>query len=285
MNFLSWNVRLQGQTGDVVGGQCSLTSGTVLDGIYRCPVTLPQFSAVGTWQVVSVTARDAVNNPRIYSSTDLTSLGFPSTFINTGQQDLAAPVLASFVIDTPTVDTSSGPATVLATAVVQDDLSGVNFLSWNVRLQGQTGDVVGGQCSLTSGTVLDGIYRCPVTLPQFSAVGTWQVVSVTARDAVNNPRIYSSTDLTSLGFPSTFINTGQQDLAAPVLASFVIDTPTVDTSSGPATVLATAVVQDDLSGVNFLSWNVRLQGQTGDVVGGQCSLTVERCWTGYIGVQ
>ncbi len=213
VNFLSWNVRLQGQTGDVVGGQCSLTSGTVLDGIYRCPGTLPQFSAVGTWQVVSVTARDAVNNPRIYSSTDLTSLGFPSTFINTGQQDLAAPVLASFVIDTPTVDTSSGPATVLATAVVQDDLSGVNFLSWNVRLQGQTGDVVGGQCSLTSGTVLDGIYRCPVTLPQFSAVGTWQVVSVTARDAVNNPRIYSSTDLTSLGFPSTFVNdpvTGSQ---------------------------------------------------------------------------
>jgi hypothetical protein len=61
-----------------------LLSGTMLDGVFRYDLTLPQFSEQGTWTVEYFLLVDQVGNTdRLYQG-DLTAAGMPTTFTVTG---------------------------------------------------------------------------------------------------------------------------------------------------------------------------------------------------------
>ena len=239
---------------------CSLDNGAF------APCTSPQtYSGLSNGgHIFLVRATDVAGN------TDPSPASHSWTIDTTRTTDTLPPVLAGFVIDTPSVDTTNGPATVGATLTAQDDLSGVSVRGWTVSNPSQT-VFLGGGCQLVAGTSLDGTYRCTVNLPQFSEPGTWKVSEVFLRDAVANGVTYTTQQLAALGFGSTFVNTGQQDTTAPVLRSFRIDTPSVDTTNGPATVGATLTAQDDLSGVSVRGWTVSNPSQT-VFLGGGCQL-------------
>jgi hypothetical protein len=61
-----------------------LLSGTMLDGVFRYDLTLPQFSEQGTWTVEYFLLVDQVGNTDRQYQGDLTAAGMPTTFTVTG---------------------------------------------------------------------------------------------------------------------------------------------------------------------------------------------------------
>lgn len=91
-----------------------------------------------------------------------------------------------------TIDTSSGPQTITVTVHVTDDLSGVEWVSIGFGKEGTTQnigiDIVpgGDRTELLEGNNRDGYYRKTMTLPQYSAYGTWEMTTVVLVDNVGN---------------------------------------------------------------------------------------------------
>jgi hypothetical protein len=127
----------------------------------------------------------------------------PASFtwtINT--TDTTPPFLTNFVVNTPIVSTGNGPGTFRATLHAQDDQSGVETAG--LSIQSPSGFNRLGNCTLIGGTPPNATFECTLNLPQFSEAGTW-FINVSVRDvAGNGPRAYTSTELASLGFASTF---------------------------------------------------------------------------------
>jgi|GEM_PF-1518619 len=260
-------VDLRSPSGVIRGSSCGRTSGTSLNGTYLCTSSLPQYSESGVWQL-SVRLQDSVGNGATITNAQLVARGFPATFTNTGVQDVAPPVLANFVVNTPTVDTTNGAANVQTALTITDNLSGVGTPFVDIR--SPSGQIRGGGCSFTAGTSLNATYQCTSSLPRFSEGGVWQF-SVRMSDVVGNSTTVTNAQLVALGFPSTFTNTGQQDVTAPTLVSFVVNTPVVDTSSAAANVQTTLTITDDLAGVQTPF--VDLRSPSGLTRGGGCSMT------------
>ena len=260
-------VDLRSPSGNTRGSICARTSGTSLNGTYQCTSNLPQYSESGVWQF-SVRLSDVVGNSTTITNAQLIARGFSATFTNTGQQDIAPPVLTNFVVNTPTVDTTNGPANVQTTVTITDDVSGV--ATPFVDLRSPSGQTRGGVCSMTGGTPLNATYQCTSSLPQSSESGVWQF-SVRLSDVVGNSITVTNSQLIALGFPATFTNTGQQDTVPPSLTSFVVNTPIVDTSNAAANVQTTLTITDNLSGV--ATPFVDLNSPSGQTRGGVCSMT------------
>ena len=263
-------------SGGNIGTGCSLDSGTNLIGTWKCSLNLPQFSEGGTYVMhptVAISTGDLVNNNINIPKSDLDSAGFDTSFVNNATNfDNTPPTVTNFVIDTPTVDTTSGPDTAMFTLDVQDDLSGVRFVGLNFITP--SGGNIGTGCSLDSGTNLIGTWKCSLNLPQFSGGGTYVMhptVAISTGDLVNNNINIPKSDLDSAGFDTSFVNNATNfDNTPPTITNFVIDTPTVDTTSGPDTAMFTLDVQDDLSGVRFVGLNFITP--SGGNIGTGCSL-------------
>lgn len=254
------------------GEQCSLNliSGTNLNGAYQCSMTIPAYAEGGTWTVSYVFVVDNVGNYQYYYTSDLMALGFPTTLQVTSQQDTTPPVLPAFSFSPAAVDTTTSSATVMGTAQITDDLSGVSGAF--ARFTSPSGNQ-GGQCSLNliSGTNLNGTYQCSITIPAYAEGGAWTVSYVFLVDNVGNYKDYSTSDLAGLGFPTTLQVTSQQDTIPPGLTAFSFSPVTVDTTTSPATVTGTAQITDDLSGVSGAF--ARFNSPSGDQ-GEQCSLNL-----------
>jgi len=163
-------------------------------------------------------------------------------------QDTQPPVLTSFTFSPTSVDTTTTSATVTMTAQVTDNLSGVAAVDADF-ISPSGGEAASCGMSLISGTNLNGTYQCTVGIPAYSEAGTWTVFYVYVADNVNNNHTYHTSDLAALGFPTQLQVTSNQDLTAPVLASFTFSPTSVDTTTSSATVTMTAQVTDNLSGV------------------------------------
>ena len=122
------------------------------------------------------------------------------------QTDTTPPTFSNFTILTPTIDTTLGPATFMATVDVQDDLSGVSFVGINFRNPSNNTNI-GASCSLFSGDSLSGTWKCSRTLPQFSEGGTYEAhpsAAIQTGDIVGNRLDVPKSDLVTLGFDTTF---------------------------------------------------------------------------------
>ena len=126
--------------------------------------------------------------------------------------DTTPPVLTTFVVNTPIVDTGSSPATFRATLTAQDDQSGVERAG--LSIQSPSSNYI-SNCAPIGGTPPSATFECTLNLPQFSEAGTW-FINVSLRDvAGNGPRVYTSTELASLGFDSTFVVSAQPPNTTP----------------------------------------------------------------------
>src|SRR5207249_2606965 len=137
-----------------------------------------------------------------------------------------------------TVDTLTGAALVVVTARITDDLAGV--VSGNVSFTGPISGVSSGNPHLVSGTVLDGVWEFDITVPQYSAPGTWVLDPFTLNDGANNNRLYHVADLQQLGFPTNCDQTRAGHASFPTRRSSDLAPRTVDTLTGAALVVVTA---------------------------------------------
>jgi hypothetical protein len=178
----------------------------------------PQFSEAGTWVVLQLSIRDAVGNTRSYAAADLTALGFPTELHVQSAQDITPPVLTAFGFSPKTIDTSTGPASVIVNFTLADDISGATTfqVDFGSPLGSQRGLPVlfSASANVTASGVLN--------FPQFSETGTWVILQIFIRDAVGNTRGYTRADLAALGFPTELVITPASQITALGPANFWI---------------------------------------------------------------
>ena len=167
---------------DFVSTEAGSTFGCSLDGAAFSTCTSPTILhglAAGshTFQVQST---DQAGN------TDPTPASFTFTI------DIAAPSLTSFIVNTPALDTTNGPANVSTTLTMTDDASGVSTPT--VGVAGRTSFSRSSSCVLSSGTLLNQTYQCTGTLPQYSESGVSQF-SLRLRDVTGNTTVVTNARL------------------------------------------------------------------------------------------
>lgn len=121
----------------------------------------------------------------------VSSLGLAVTPLE-AQQDITPPALLAVHFEPAQIDTGNGPATITVTVHVTDDLSGVEWIAFSFRKPDTTQtkgiDIVPGTNwgKLLEGDSLNGKYQNTMTLPQYSAYGTWELYYFALVDNVGN---------------------------------------------------------------------------------------------------
>ena len=230
-------------------------SGTPTDGIYESQMTVPQWSAQGTWKVSNLRLIDEAGNHQSLSASDLAGQGFPTTFQQTGAGDDTPPQLTDFSFTPTSIDTSASDQEITVTAHITDDLSGnsgargvYSFVSFTGPSGQGYSEAIFTDAQRVSGTPTDGIYESQMTVPQWSAQGTWKVSNLRLIDEAGNHQSLSASDLAGQGFPTTFQQTGAGDDTPPQLTDFSFTPTSIDTSASDQEITVTAHITDDLSG-------------------------------------
>lgn len=110
------------------------------------------------------------------------------------QGDITAPVVVDVLIEPQSVDTSSAPQVITFTAVLSDDLSGVNYAELQFYPDVGTTQYLGlflGESELVSGNNLHGTYVVTRTLPRYAAEGRWEMSLAATADNVGNSTYYT----------------------------------------------------------------------------------------------
>lgn len=159
-------------------------TGIGANGAWSCTLTIPRGAAAGQWAVVSAVVTDNASHTTTYSAGDVAAM-FNAKFTVTSDEDLAAPTLTDITVAPTTVNVGSSPQTITMTAHYHDDLSGVARVNYRVTSVASPSTFVECSATLLSGTPLDGIWGCSVTIPQGAPVGNW-TQTFTAFDAAFN---------------------------------------------------------------------------------------------------
>ncbi len=177
-------------------------------------------------------------------------------------QDITAPVLLEVSFEPQIIDASTGPATLTVTVHDTDDLSGVDWVYLDFRHPSTTQRTQADFSSsdLLEGDALDGKNVETITLPQFSAYGSWELVYFAMGDNVGN-----RVDLRPYNWPSRYDDIG-----------FVVGEPTPRTTAmflvylaapaaplEPSLFFSRALLQrcDPNAGVTYISGTVYAHGQ------------------------
>jgi hypothetical protein len=234
-------------------------SGTAQDGTYRTTVTIPRYSAQGTWSISGATLTDSAGNSRYaYTADELSAAGLTASFSQTGVGDTTPPRFAGLTFTPASIDTSAAARTVTARVRITDDLSGFDSAptgggsgSASISLRGPNGS---SNLSLyvqpynrVSGTARDGIYESTVTIPRYSPPGTWDVSTAFLRDTAGNS---VSFNVGGDGLEGTFEQTGAGDSTAPALSDVTVTPAEVNTAASTQHVTVRARITDDLAGLS-----------------------------------
>ncbi len=120
--------------------------------------------------------------------------------------DTTVPELTDLYLTPATFDTSTGEQVVKLVFSARDSLAGVGLdTSPNFRSPSGQGPRNVGNANLISGTRQDGTFEVELPILQFAETGTWQLTQFQLRDAVGNNRVYSRSDLISLGFTALMV--------------------------------------------------------------------------------
>lgn len=232
---------------------CSATSpssGTPLNGVWSCNVTVPRYAIAGTW-TASVTATDAVGNT---APLDPSTSGFPSILTVTSDPDTIAPALGTFSLVPGSVNVSTASQNVTCNMALTDAKSGVASALCQLTAPDSDQAVGCGSTTPASGTRNNGTFSCTLTVPRYADAGTW-TPSVFATDLVGNFPGGPFLPATTLAVTSS-----PEDLTPPSLTSFVFAPTSVSTGGGSKTVACTIGVADSPAGVNSASCTFSFQG-------------------------
>ncbi len=165
---------------DVYGEVAELSTGDEFDGTWRAEFEVPADAPVGTYEL-NVFAIDRAGNVLTKAS--------GAKFDQTGGvalpegEDDTKPTIATWDLAASFKKDGTGPADMIATAAVTDDLSGV--ASVVLRLVGPNGVFFGGAAALDEGDEFDGSYRLAFQIPAQHAAGVYKLV-IEATDVKGN---------------------------------------------------------------------------------------------------
>lgn len=238
--------------------QSDRISGDSLDGTYRTTLYLYQYMPQGTWPI-RLSLQDAVGNRDSLTSSDLQELDQPWQFTQAGPGDDTAPTVSNLVLNSTTLDTSAGSASVTATVHAEDDLSGFDWL--NLIVDGPAGQVSSlyfDHFQRISGTSLSGDYSGEMTLQQYAPQGDWHIVGGFVGDNALNTHTLTADELTALlGGSDTITQTGAGDITAPQVTSLAVTSDGADPATSPVNLTFDLQVTDDLAGVSHADCDAR----------------------------
>ncbi len=178
----------------ITGGTAQLTGGTPLAGEYSVSMTVPRYSAPGTWRV-DVYLNDVLGNSRNYGGGYL-GIPFPvpadATFpvVNTGQVDPIGPAVTSSTVAPTTINTGTVAQAVTVDFAFTDDLSGLNygyvFVTSPTGVRRDDLSPLFYGASPHTGTKMAGTYQFAITLPRHSPQGNWTAEVYMTDDAGNH---------------------------------------------------------------------------------------------------
>lgn len=158
---------------------------------WQCEVTPPKCLDCGNWQLEQIQLQDKANNMATVRI-DNPVVGAVKLNVTGESCDAAPPALTSLALDTPVVSNAE-ISTITLTAFLSDDQCGVSSVSGQAA-----GPTVAGQqpprlyFSFTPST--EGEWVGKLTIPKFTAKGTWSIVWIQALDKGSNLKTYSQSD-------------------------------------------------------------------------------------------
>jgi hypothetical protein len=226
------------------------TSGTPRNGVWSCVMTMPRYSHAGVWTVSQVVALDAVGNKIVYTSSQLVGLGYPSSLTVTSDPDTLPPVQTAVSLSPGTLDVSSGPQNLTCNMTVTDDKAGVLGSACAVFSPSRSHQLFCAAYTPSSGTILNGVFSCSVTVPQNAEAGTWTAQGA-AEDFAFNGAALAGPPITSVAVTSV-----NPDTDPPTLTSFDFNPISVSDGTGPQQVVCTMVAADSIAGVDTAECSV-----------------------------
>jgi hypothetical protein len=238
-----------------------LIGGTVLNGMYEGEVVIPLYAEAGTWKI-GVEILDLTDNEAVYTSSQLSTLGFTSTInVTDTNPDTTPPTLVSASFSPTSINTSLLPANVTVSLHITDASAGANFRSLvnfavimaptNAGAYGPFQYLSQDDFSLASGTAQNGTWTATKSMPVDTG-GSWTIVQVILYDSVTNKITLTQSQLNSMGIePILTVTSSSIDSTPPTVTGLTIAPSTINTQTLPATVLVTVAATDDLTGVNF----------------------------------
>ena len=158
---------------------------------WQCEVTPPKCLDCGNWQLEQIQLQDKANNMATVRI-DNPVVGAVKLNVTGESCDSTPPALTSLALDPPVVS-NADVSTITLTAFVSDDQCGVSSVSGQAA-----GPTAAGQqpprlyFSFSPGA--EGEWVGKLTIPKFTAKGTWSIVWVQALDKGSNLKTYSQSD-------------------------------------------------------------------------------------------
>lgn len=212
-------------------------------------LTVPQYSAQGTYRLQTVELRDRAGNIQWYPGSRLLDEGIDASFDQVGEGDTTPPTLTDFSFTPAEIDTSASDQAIDFTLTASDNAAGIQQSSIQVRYPNGRTHSWGAWHGDTDPRNVTASQRIPI--PRYAPPGRY-VVAVRLLDAVGNGRSYSEAELAAAGFPTAFEQTAPGDTTPPTLAGFTISPQLVHTDAGDATIRFDVHVTDDLAGLSDL---------------------------------
>jgi len=226
-------------------------SGTLTSGTFVCAGVFPRYTETGQWLLQFLSISDKAGNTAVYTRTQLSAMGYPTTLNLTGTSDTAAPVLASYSFSPTSIVVSGSQATLTGSITATDDLSGLYlaYIAFYSPSGQQRVDCYGTPGDPSSGTPLNGTYNCSAAFAPGAESGQWRVQFVELRDRVDNMRLYSTAELTALGLPTALQVTSVSDASPPALTGLSLSPLSVNTATGAAPINGVVQASDTGTGV------------------------------------
>ena len=155
---------------------------------WTCPFTTPAVIDCGSWQLEQVQLQDGANNMATIRS-DNPIVGQVKLTILADSCDSTPPVLQSLSVDPRVVSNQGG--TVMLTATVTDDLSGVYGVMAQCVGPGQGS---GAWFPLNSTGAGTNVWSGAFNVPKSAGKGQWRVSFVQVIDKANNLKLYTQND-------------------------------------------------------------------------------------------
>jgi hypothetical protein len=238
--------RLRGPAGFV--RTVSLAAKNKLEYEFVGSTVLDDTAEPGTYWIDQVSLADAAGNSLVLDEAALMSggFGFGREFELYDGPDTEGPSIENLTVSPQAVDTSGGPATVTMTIHATDPLSGVESIGGSFDMPNAPGNY-GFAMPRVRGKSPDGEWEIKIQLPRHAAPGEWKLDDLHLQDGAGNATDYSNpSELESLPFPLTFIQTGPGDTTPPQILGLSIEETDF---LGQHAVFFDVHVADDLAGI------------------------------------
>ena len=233
-------------------------SGNQLDGTFQATILLPANAEAGTWTIQSLSMADEAGNYKYLTPTDTPALSSATFQVLNSASDNTAPALQSISLSTSQLDFGSGQKSLVVTAHLSDDMSGLSDgigggSTVNIGFRSPSGQTVWATFDIqhpVSGNQLDGTFQATIQLPANAEAGTWTIQSLSMADEAGNYKYLTPTDTPALRSATFQVLNSASDNTAPALQSISLSTSQLDFGSGQKSLVVTAHLSDDISGLS-----------------------------------